>query len=126
METWGSVKSDEAVQGEKSTLFLSFLDPASKDVAHDPGDGSGVSVVNMFEALYTCEPLLRCPCLAELSGGLGRDSDRRWLGCIAVSVTLDKKLERRELIMGSETSTSEDVMFQSKRHITTVKGEISI
>lgn len=50
MEVSGSVKSVETVQSEKSTLFLSFPDPASREAVHDAGEGSGVSAGNVFDA----------------------------------------------------------------------------
>lgn len=51
IDSSGSVKSVEAVQGEKSTRFLSLPDPVSEEVVHDTGDRSGVFIGNLSEAM---------------------------------------------------------------------------
>jgi hypothetical protein len=49
IEVSASVQSLETVQGEKSTFFLSFPDPASEEVTYEVGEGLGVSVANPAE-----------------------------------------------------------------------------
>lgn len=74
IETSEHVTSVEAVQGEKSTLFLCLPEPVSKDGGHDAGDRSGVFVGNAFDGRCASGRGFCCSDFAELSGGLGRDS----------------------------------------------------
>jgi hypothetical protein len=73
-----SIKSVKVAHGEKSTLFLNFPDPSAIEVVHDAGEGSGVSAGSVFDGIIGCSDF------AELSGGLGSDSDRKALDLIAV------------------------------------------
>lgn len=77
MEVSGSDKSFQEVQREKSTLFLSFPEPASEEVMHDAGERSSVLAGDENGTRRKSVLLCRCSCFAELSGGLGRDSGRQ-------------------------------------------------
>ncbi len=114
IENAGSVKLVEAVRVEKSTLFRSFPDPASKEVVLDAGEGFGVPAGNALGGRGASEILCCSSGCAELSGGLGRDSGRQALSFVAVFETFNHKLDRTGLPGGFDTSTSADGMIHSR------------
>jgi hypothetical protein len=111
------VKSVEIVQGEKSTLFLSFPEFASRECVHEAGDGSGVFAVNAFDAGWTSALLRCCFGSAALPGGLGRDSGGQAFKLVGASEACEGNAIRAGQMKESEGSTSRIVMIHSRKNI---------
>jgi hypothetical protein len=110
------VKSVETVQGEKSTLFLSFPKLASRESVHDAGDRSGVFAGDSFDERGASVLIYCCLSFRVLSGGLGRDS-RGALKLVGASEACEGSAFRAGQLKESEGGTSRIVMIQSRSRI---------